>query len=253
MSDGKNSKIYLPNGLLEEYFHNWISNDFLGRLSPRSEGTFLGTSDNDNGILFLAIGMMLLYKLNSLPNVKNLVNDSINLLEVEKGLYNRRKNDDDMDSHDNSVGIYTLSILFNLNYIYDILNYGKKHWYNYNNRFPGKFEWRCQRQGGDIAFYRICTGDQPGLYFTIWMIVGLWLSAFQKKPSTICLGWLRFETLKIALKTQKYSYITKFLVGFGEKIFNNILKKREISIVWAFTHYYRADHPIISFVKLYFT
>ena len=225
---------------------DWISDDYLGRLTPKSEGRFPGRDDNDNGILFLAMIFMLKCKLKH-PMQHSLVYDSIRALEKERGLYHRRRISPEIyEAHDNYVGICALSVIFGLVFANDIVRYGEKNGYNYNNVEPGKYELKCQRQGGDIAFYKLCAGYKAEPWYVVWMVGGLIVSSLRSSPSEMNLGWLRFQTLGLL---DIDSSFTKAVIKTGELIVDVIHWIKGKDQLWAFANYYRPDHPVNVLAK----
>lgn len=224
---------------------DWISDDYLGRLTPKSEGRFPGRDDNDNGILFLAMMLMLDFK----PELFQQVQDSIKRLQVEPGLFKRRSFSPEIyEAHDNYVGICALSVIYGFNFREDIVRYGEKNGWNFNNVEPGKFEMKCQRQGGDIAFYKLAAGYNVEPWYVVWMIGGLIIAAIKNYPSTMNLGWLRFRTLDLV----KMSSFNRAVVTFGHMIFNSIQMLRGKTQLDSFKNYFRPDHPIIKLGEIYY-
>ena len=220
---------------------DWISDDYLGRLNPKSEGAFPGRDDNDNGILFLAMMLMLVSKTGGFID-KDKVVASIRALEKERGLYHRRSiSPDILEAHDNYVGICALSVLLGLPFAEDIVRYGEKTGYNFNNLNPGEYRLDCQRQGGDIGFYKLCAGYKCEPWYVVWMVGGLIVSALKSYPSSMNLGWLRFETLKLLDIKEPF---TKWTIKIGQVIYHLINYVKGKNQFWAFANYFRKDHPI---------
>ena len=228
---------------------DWISDDYLGRLNPKSEGAFPGRDDNDNGILFLAMMFFLVSKMGGLID-KDKVVASIRALEKERGLYHRRKfSPDILEAHDNYVGICALSVLLDLPFAEDIVRYGEKTGYNFNNLNPGEYRLDCQRQGGDIGFYKLCAGYKCEPWYAVWMVGGLIVSALKSDPSTMNLGWLRFETLNLVKIDDLFS---SRVIKAGQLICWLIQKIKGKNQLWAFENYFRVDHPVITLARQYY-
>jgi len=242
---------------IDYFFAQYVSDDFLGRLDPypksnldhRVDAHNNSSVNNDNGILFLAMALLLLHKAGQLPDVKVQVYKAIKRLQVIPGVFNRVPGGTKEEKHDNAIGILILDAIYDLGFAEQINDYGLSNLYNYNNKQPGKLAIRFQRQGGDIAIYQLCARSVVFPGFLLWLTGGLWIAAGKKYPSTINLGWARIELLKLVLKKQKWRLLSRFQVWVAEKGFNFILKKKNISLQWAFKRYFKPDHPIHKFLQ----
>lgn len=244
------------------YFDQYVSKEFLGQLDPNGDISNKRPCDNSNGILFLAMGLMMLQKLGCLPDIRKQVDASIKRLQVpgEPGLFNRMQGDGRMDSHDNMVGIIILSVIFDLPYAEQIHKRGKykfkrnrylgfDDYFNYNNVQPGKFDWTAQRQGGDIAIYQMAAKKLVNPLYLMWFTGGLWISAWKMNPSTMNLGWFRLELmLELSEKSFKGKLCKPFL-SLAVKGFVLIQKYRNVSMKWSFEHYFKPGHPMHVFLK----
>jgi hypothetical protein len=159
--------------IFDEYFtEKWVSQTGLGRLDPFPEdSTPWGTSEtvtNENGILFLACFLMLSKQcdVDIFSRMPRFIG-TVRSLEVAPGLYNRQPYFGEVspryEAHDNYVAIAGLSAVWKLVFAREILEYGAKHRYNYNNREPGVWKIEQQRQPGEVAFYKLCAGLTPSL------------------------------------------------------------------------------------------
>ena len=109
-------------------------------------------------------------------------------------------------------------------------------------------ELRTIRQGGEIAFYKICAGFTPTIWELAWLVIGIILGGFKGSASVVNLCWLRCETLLLAVKQKRVvnlyvPMVLSVLVAF--LTFSIALKTRFKNILGSFAAYYRAEHPII--------
>jgi hypothetical protein len=245
-----------------------IDEDFLCRLDPNSIGDFPGGCDNDNGILFSAFVIILLYLIDRLPDYKERADKGIGNLQVPgyPGIYNRsnlERHKDYYEQHDNYIGIIAISLLYDLKYANDIYEEGRykfkfnrylgfDQYFNYNNQNPRQFILKCQRQGGEIAIYQMAAGRLPNPIYLLWLAGGLWTSAWITFPSTMNLGWIRIQTMKIAISKKWYLGYLKPYIWAVEKVNSLILKYKGVDTRWGFDNYYKKYHPVHPLLDILF-
>jgi len=249
------------NVIWDRYLTEFVSDHFLGQLEQNRRQT-----DNSNGILFLCMMLMLFREYGKvypgiqkkLDSIKVNVDHAINSIQVsgQPGLFKRAPGNDSREAHDNYVGIILLSLMFDLKYHKDILERGRykfkfnkylgfDSYFNYNNVEPNIFDWKTQRQGGEIALYRMANGQFAGVLFLLWLCVGFLLSAKKENPSSMNLGLLRmFLGMDLIFKKHKFSFITKGIVAITKKLYMKRLEKQEIDIQYGFDHYFQPYHLI---------
>lgn len=236
----------------------WVAENGLGRLEPYPEsiedGGFIDGNGkecvrNENGVLFLALFLLVSKVAGQSPIahagkfgalVETLVRKPF------RGLFNRRPYGDmpvnRHEAHDNYAAICGMGALFGLDYAKEVLSYGQRTGYNYNNVDPDKYMGQQQRQGGEIAFYKICAGYKPAVWEYVWLIGGLAINAFKNDAGETQLAWLRLYVMsRLEIKGMLYNYAF-FLVCELWKFRKNIVFK---SLSGVFKKYFMAPtHPI---------
>lgn len=155
---------------------------------------------NENAILIAVYGYLLLAKNGLLlPGDSEKFYSACKALEKEPGLFNRNPNDSMLESMDNTVAMVVGASLFGQHdLIEDIVKYGKKHFWIYDNTGKGwqlskeclKRKLAAMRQPGEVAIYKLCNGDKPGF------ISGPWLQIGMPRSKGGLLTWARIEGLK---------------------------------------------------------
>lgn len=236
--------------LVEKYF----SEDGLAKLDLNDVNPNNSHSvKNDNGILFAAIFYYVLDELSLLDDSdRERFIKAIGPLEVLPGLYRRKSGDDRLEAHDNYLGIAACSYLFNTQHSQDIVSYGSRVGYLYNNASPSVFLLSQIRQGGEVALYKISAGHIPAIWEFIWLIGGLLLNVFSKDVSTTQLCWLRTEVIKKAFN--RYVFwpwmSSVFLITYFVWLIS--FRLRFDSLSGLFSKYYIVEpprHPIRSLAK----
>lgn len=218
--------------LKEEFYRDWVSTNGLALLGK-------GHKENDNGILFLA------YFLYLVPTDKLDLDATfrvIKSLEVEPGVFARHPNNQMLEAHDNYVGICALSVLFNFSFAREIVEYGTKTGFSYNNLDTSNQQIRTTRQGGEIAFYKLCCSYVPTVWELVWLVGGIAVAGFKGDHSTTILSWLRLEAIK--RKDGPRPQWVVALIGAASLLFSIGVKKKWGNIKEAFKKYFVADHPI---------
>lgn len=193
-----------------EAYRRWVAEDGLMSLAPESfkspyPGKTLRTCDNDNGILFLAYFHYLLEEQGMLDESdKEIADNAIQRLRHGDvlGIFDRNPGRAfDPEAHDNYNAITSLSILHGLDhYPIEIVNYGIKHGFTYDNTSPGKLSLKRWRQGTDVSHYKIAFGAIPTPYETLWLALGTLSTVFEKphvKASNTLLNWLRQKSIDL--------------------------------------------------------
>lgn len=229
---------------------NWIDESGLGLLDPLDKGYV----PNANGILFLAYDLMLLGLGNGLdfnywePKVH------LTLLSLRRqngyfGYYKRRVDDDEPEAHDNYIGILSLAVLLGYDDVIAEINAeGRRTGYLFDGVAPQMSDdFRYQRQGGDIAFYQYCAGDQPTPWDVVWMAIGMCISYIQNDPSSMNLGWLRRQAMDVLrAKGKPFRKFDGIVLGLSFA-FCGAMEYFRGGRTAIFLRYFRADHPVISF------
>jgi len=205
--------------LKNEFYEKWVSPDGLALLN-------IGDAENSNGILFYAYFIALCREFDAINSLdQKHCNHLLEILQEDKGLLNRRKDLHTLEAHDNYVGAaYCALISGNEDYLENVVKRGVEHGWNYNNVPP--YEWRkeSQRQGGEIAFYQICAGYTPDVFYFIWMLIGLIIASFQWS-SVVNLAWLRCKAIRLALKNPQPAWVS-FGFSIAELIFTLLVDSR---------------------------
>jgi hypothetical protein len=130
------------------------------------------------------------------------------------------------EAHDNVVGICAISTLFEFVFAREVVEYGTRNGFCYNSENPGKFDIKHVHQGGDIAFYKLCSGMMPTIWEYVWMLGGMLVTILKGSASTKNLGWLRCQAL---LLRNNLLWV---------KILSQFMSKS------SFKNYFLAEHPI---------
>lgn len=233
------------------YFLEYVGDDFLGRLDPKSEGKNPNGTDNDNGILFNAMCFMFfVLQKQDLSKYQKQVEDCINSLRESNGYFKRSPTDDRSEAHDNYIGICFFGVVFNLELALEICEVGEKVGWRLDKNQKDKPRIEFLRQGGDIAFYQLCTlgKRKPLPWDCIWLVIGSLIALFKKYPSSINLAWLRYRTLALANEKVPFDFLSRAIIGMGDFLFSaGVLMLGGMS--YSFQRYFKPDHPIHSFNK----
>lgn len=232
--------------LKKEYFEHWVSPNGLGLLDRDGE-------ENANGVLFLGYIVLMIKMIENYvsSDVRNSFIRTIDLLRVAPGLFNRRPQWPVLEAHDNYSAIVGTSRICGLDYIVDeILAHGERNAYNYNNLAPFVWKIECQRQGGEIAFYKINGGKVAEIWNTAWLVLGTWAAAWTRNYSSINLSWYKYEILKIADQWMPVNGPTRVIIGIGEIVFRALRWARVGGQKESFKHYFKAEHPIHVFAEV---
>jgi hypothetical protein len=225
----------------------YLSADGLMRIDPQDKRgpvspEFPETVKNDNGILFRAVFEIHTFIPMWDPAIRKNIDETIKRLEVRQGLFSRRPGDRRLEAHDNYIGICALSYFFNLRYAFDVLVYGMRNGYCYNNVEPSKYDVKAQRQGSEIAFYHLCAKHIPDIANSIWLALGIIVGCFKRDMGSIQLASLKVAVIKSELKHQPV--IQGLVLGLAVKYYEYTLKKIG-GLGYVFKRYYRDEnHPI---------
>lgn len=225
---------------------HWIAPNGLMRLDP--DDTYNETDvKNANGIYFLGHFLLLLKKLGREHafDPKD-IDATVRRLEEKPGLLNRHPGgNQEREAQDNYVGAQLCKAIYREDDLAKRINkYGFWHLYNYNNVPPHKMQLNTQRQGGEVAFYRMMAGKYPILLMLLWLIGGVLINAFSKPQGPrnhVSDSLLTYARLECILCKKPKSILFKSLKKFWLK------KAREKygSIANLYKAYYQhTDHPI---------
>ncbi len=241
--------------IIDEFWADWVAEDGLARLWPKEReiaaygrqfrnGRGQVSAYNANAILFLAYFMILA------KSPKGRIEEVISSLEVDgiKGLYHRWPSSPyEHERHDNYAAIAVLSALYGLPFAKDIVEYGEKHFWYFNNIEPyRKFnimsedDWAQVRQPGEIALYRACMGKFPGIFTSIWLCGGILVNAFNADPGKTNLSWIRCTILHKRPLFRPIVKLWAFIKGFRFK--GGIKEPLEL--------YFTKEHPIAKLAAL---
>lgn len=208
----------------ELIYKTWVAENGQMRLDPNDMAPpFAGEDEgrvvNDNGILFLYYWHLLLIERGELDSYdKGMFLNLVEKLRVKDfagvptfGLYNRHPgNVFRFEAQDNMAAIAGSQVTHDTKEASYIVSFGEYHGFNYNNLHPEIFELSQQRQGGEIAYYKICAGYMPELWNWFWFLGGIIANAFQRvdssqnNPSTTLLAWMRISVVSKQFKTTLY-------------------------------------------------
>ena len=162
----------------------------------------IGGSDNPFLFTFEANLLFYLSEIFTDEDKERLHNAIIHFQTKQKGLFNRIPyNDQRTEHHDNYVAYAAMALFGFKEYAERIDDYGKKHWYCYNNVPPNQFSISRLRQPFDIFYYRVAANRSLkilGLIGYIHFIGALLMNFVQSKDNTSgkLLDWIRLEVMK---------------------------------------------------------
>lgn len=218
----------------------------------------LETVSNENGILFLAFTLIAAFEsanesqkqkiLELKPRVIRII-QSLQRYKDTPGFYNRQpKHNIRSEAHDNYVGISALCALFDIQEpVNGMISYAWHNKFCFNNVEPGKFSWAQFRQPGEVALYYMAAKHRSPFIFTLWLLVGLYLSGRSKlDPGRTQLPWLRLWTID-KVKGPK-GFIQRLLYNKTKAYWFKQLTKHYTGIRTVQMVYYKdIQHPINLF------
>lgn len=117
-----------------------------------------------------------------------------------EGLLERNDGREDLQAHDDYIGVVAASYLLNTPHASKIESYGSKRCFNYNNVKPNEFSFRTWqgRFPGLIGFYRAAAKKEQGLIQKLGFSVTITSNALTSKEyyGSKILAWLRIQVIK---------------------------------------------------------
>jgi hypothetical protein len=160
---------------------------------------------------------------------------------IEPGRHSRRCGDKDLikQSHDNIVAQLIGGWFFKSAYAREVFNFGKKYDWNFNIKEPGKFELKCQLQGGDIAIAHYAVEEKCPMWCALWLALGLSVS----KNWNMCDLRITFlcELLFKKITFLQSSIILIGIVVHGIRRGTRVSKAREFD--------FPITHPFVKFLE----
>lgn len=216
------------------------------------------TANCDNGILFFSYYAHLLIELKawSMELVKSTHRQVIDSLFTHPGLLNRAPGrDDDLEGLDNYVAVCSLSYWA----AEDIVQYGEKNGYIFDNVHRDVSNISRWRQGSDVCFYKMSAGYVPTPYEVAWLVGGIIQNSFQDpmfRTSETLLNWLRIQGIKKNYK--RMDGVNKYYImalTFSEMFWKWQVKRKtpeKQGIKAVFKHYFSDPdgHPIALLADL---
>lgn len=247
----------------KRFFRDYVSEDGLGLLKKGEDHdphppSKLRTAGNDNGILFLAYALTLCDHHHLLDDLDRAhVDFALSQIEKEPGLFERHPNaplKDRVEGLDNYVGVVATSYLFQLKYHGNVLSYGQNHGFNYNDKYPGKWTLRTQRQPSDACFYKFASGVTPTPLEFLWLIGGIILQSFFNVSHTSehLMTWLRIRTIEHSFKYNLFNDTMKNLFKIASSFYKRRLKKATngLGIEMLINVYFQEkEHPLHTLAK----
>ena len=150
------------------------------------------------------------------------------------GLLDRNPGRPDKESQDDYIGIMAAAYLLSSPVAVEILNYGKRNFFSYDNTNPNRFVLSaCHlRFPGLIGFYRLCCRQDPG-----WLQrEALFFKLCQSIPDntqTNILGWIMNQVIK-----WQSSYLYEEAVDWEKRLFQKYKTLGNL-----FSGYFGPNHP----------
>lgn len=182
------SKASAKELFISKYLNSWKG----GLIRPDRQ-------ENDNGVQIHACFIVLLHLNRMLEKEdKSRFKECVENTEKKQGLYHRSPLNKKAyrNSTDNVMGTAVGSVLCGLDFHSHILEYGRKHFWCYNN-LDESFNLKSCIQGGDVALLKIYNKQKPNFLELGWLNVGLRVS------DTSWLTWMRLVAAHhVGFKTQ---------------------------------------------------
>ena len=176
-----------------------ITQDFLqyvdknGLIAPTVGGGSL------NGVLYTAISMIVMEDNKALPDeLKQQFGDRLAKCFKEPGLLTRTPDlHPDQEGPDDLVGICAVAKLLGFPFAKDVLKYGLKHFFVYNNDGKLRGEDFLGRQIQLVTHMFYCAIGFCPPFFGVYWALAIWHSAFAKKENqdAFMLSWLLIRCL----------------------------------------------------------
>ena len=159
--------------------------------------------------------------------------------EVEPGLFNRNKGRLDKEAHDDYIGVVSASYFLDAAFKRDVLQYGRAHWWRFDNDNDGDLESLFWRLPDFIPLVKAANGMTLNLFNILAFSVSLIANALSKKDDTsgIILRWLETQVMA------KKSWAIDVEIAFWKR---QILKKYPGGMGDVFGIYYGKDHPFAT-------
>jgi hypothetical protein len=157
-----------------------------------------------------------------------------------EGLLERNDKREDLEAHDDYIGICAASYLLKTDHAKKIVEYGKQNFWSYNNVEPGRFVLRTWhgRFFGLIGFYKMAANEDPGWLqrkLLKYSITGA--AAKNDNSGELILMWLK------TLVARQYSDEYKMEVGFWK----SAITARFGSLTNLFSKYFGSNHPFSKY------
>lgn len=177
---------------------------------------------------------------------QKIASDYIHACEEKAGIYNRTPDKFDHQSHDDYIGICCTSNKLFLPFAADIVQYGKKHWWYFDNteettkfeikNWHGRFPWA-------LHTYKVCAGGCASLLSILGFCAYMYMGTFNKDltdTSGRILRWLQKESVK------GKNGLVDFFIHKWEA---DILEKYPNGMGDVFGIYYGEEHPFAQIMK----
>lgn len=139
---------------------------------------------SDNGLLYTGQAIMIMDMLGETDGIPQLM-DAMRACQIEPGLFNRHpwpRFKSGQEGPDDYVAIAAVD----MHWAQCLLEYGRKHWYSYNNEIPGKWTFKSflGRFLSLICHSKLCAGEKPNLFLRIAHFVGTYLTTREEAGAT---------------------------------------------------------------------
>jgi hypothetical protein len=237
----------------------WISMTGLGRLDPYPEDSIIGpdgreTVKNNYGVLYgvYFLTMAAISRINIMPHsvyIKEVI-ESLRRKDCI-GLFNMHPHGDvrvdQFNNQKNYVAIAGAGIWAKTNYAAEILAWGEKHKYNYNNVNPEIWDIKQEFSQSDMSFYRVMSGAHVKLVDWIICLWDLLRGAFSKEADETQFSWLKVYFLnQVDMENEWRNWSLDIVTVLWKQI--KILRLGTLESI--FRKIYRKDHPIVKLASL---
>lgn len=182
---------------------------------------------------------------------------TLNIVEIEPGLL-KRAYKDEHESHDDYVGMLAASYFTELKqgttdtFSKRVYNYGKTHWYSWNNLEPGK--WLVKgffaRLPGFWSLVKYTSGKSLNLFDQTMASLDIFITALLNKNNWS--GWnLTYNSIMVYQDKKEY-FLINLACKFAKFMYNRNISTR--GMAFSYENYFKSDYcgyiyPFVPFME----
>jgi len=146
-----------------------------------------GGMPDGNAILYTGTYALIQKKLGIAANLDVLAKDVYDHVQVKPGVIHRANKPQDAETHDDYIGMLTISALANGKEAEEIYEYGKAHGWSYVNvayNFADVFNGQFWRLPGVVQHIKLCAGKAWNWFDCLMFFIAVMANAFTAKNDT---------------------------------------------------------------------